>query len=395
MGMSEKRTVLFTSCMLLVVGLFSMDLYNPSLPAISADLHVGQALARALVVAYLAGFAISQLFYGPLSDSLGRKKIIFISLSLAVIGNVLTAFATTGHQLLLYRFFTGIGAGGCPAISRAILRDTFHTKKDLTQAFTIYAMASQISPSLAPILGGFIEQHFSWQINFIALGIISTLALTIIAFVFKETNNNIKKFNFTATLASYRELLLHKKFVAYTLMSSLVFAYTIGYYTINPFVFQNEYAFSPLQNGIIYFFYSFALFFGSFTTKKLTHRYSSESVLHFGILGLLLTTGIMFLITQWYSSVFIVIAFSSIVGLFCGVSAPILISLSVLPFPEKAGAASALQGSIKMVGTALVLGILLFLHIDTGVGLSIMFLGISAALIPFLLFIRRQPHSGE
>ena len=114
---NTRSIVVFTSCMLLVVGLFSMDLYNPSLPSISQYLHVNQNTTRGLVITYLVGFSVSQLFYGPLSDAFGRKKIVIIALIFTILGNILTSLATSGHQLLFYRFLTGIGAGGCPVIS--------------------------------------------------------------------------------------------------------------------------------------------------------------------------------------------------------------------------------------------------------------------------------------
>ncbi len=382
--LQNSRMILFISSMLLVVGLFSMDLYNPSLPAITKDLHVTQTLTRGLVIAYLFGLSISQLVYGPCSDTFGRKKIIFISLVLTIFGNLFTATATTGDQLLAYRFLTGLGAGGCPVISRAILRDVFQDKRELTKAFSIFTMVAQVSPAFAPVIGGVIEEYYSWQINFIVLSVIGGAALILLFFLFKETHFNKKSFNFKNMLTDYKQLFSNKLFVSYSVMSALVYAYTVGYYTINPFVFQNEYAFGPLANGMIYVLYSAGLFFGAYLTNKLANRHSPEKILHYSTLLLIVVSFLIPLIGIKHSALMLIV-FSTLIAILCGCAAPILLSLSILPFSEIAGSASALQGSIKMLGTALTLLFLLIFHVETSEELSMIFFVISLLLIPLFL----------
>ncbi len=376
--------VLLVSCTLLVVSLFSIDLYNPSLPAIAESLNVGQITMRSLVIAYLSGFAFSQLFYGPISDRFGRKKVIFISLTLIILGNGLTALAVSGDQLLVYRFLTGIGAGGCPVVSRAILRDFFQDKKTLTKAFSIFAMAAQISPAFAPVIGGFIEQHYSWRINFLFLAVLTGIALLIVASIFKETNLRKKKSSISFILIDYKSLLLDKRFISYSVMSALVFSYTIAYYTINPFVFQEQYQFTPLMNGIIYMIYSAGLFIGAYSNRKLVNFFNPENILNVSVRVLILAPFVMLFFSYLFDSFWVILLFSTVIAIACGFAAPVLLSLSILPFSEKAGMASALQGAIKMTGTAITLLMLLVFHIDSGMGLSLAFFVISLLFIPFI-----------
>ena len=86
------------------------------------------ATVKLLVIMYLLGLSVSQLIYGSLSGKYGRKPIIIISLLLAVLGNILTAGSNDAFQLLACRVLVCLGAGGCPAIGRAVLRDSCSDK---------------------------------------------------------------------------------------------------------------------------------------------------------------------------------------------------------------------------------------------------------------------------
>ena len=86
-----SRLIITNSCIILILGLFSIDLYNPALPTIKAALNISNAQAQSLVVWYLGGFAVSQLVYGPLSDKYGRVPVILLSLFFSAVGNYLTS----------------------------------------------------------------------------------------------------------------------------------------------------------------------------------------------------------------------------------------------------------------------------------------------------------------
>ena len=274
----SSKKALFFACLILVVGFLSVDLYNPSLPMMVQVLHIDAATAKALASTYLLGFGLSQLIYGPLSDQYGRKNIILISLAITVFGNVLTIYAHNGTEMLWYRFITGLGAGGCPAISRAIIRDSFTDKKTLTRAFGVLAMASQLSPGFAPMLGGVIEHYVGWQYNFVALGAFSLIALIVVMIGYRETNMHKHEMRFSQLFTNYFVLLTNMRFMLLSLLAGVVFVYTMGYYTINPFVYQNEFQLNPAQNGFIFIFFAAGLFLGASLLKPLTKRFTPEAV---------------------------------------------------------------------------------------------------------------------
>ncbi len=389
--MKQNNTIILTSCALLLVSLFSMDLYNPSLPVITHALHASQSIIRNLVIAYLFGAAVSQLFYGPLSDRFGRKPIIVFALCVCIIGNVVSVIATTAWVLLFSRLIVGLGAGGCTVISRVILRDTFHDRHHLTRAFAYFAMASTISPAFAPMIGGFLQTHFPWQSNFIFLNVITLMMLIAILILFTETiQNKLSHLNSKLFLQGYKTVLSNRQFLVYSVMSALTFSITIGYYTINPFIFQNDLGFSPATNGLFYIIYAVGILIGTNVTKACVKKYAPESIVKiaahflFGI-SIVVTTLNLFGLFNVYT----VLIPTFFIAVFFGVQAPSLIALGIANFKENTGSASAMQGMIKMLGPAIVLLAFAGVHVSKQLPLSLFFLIVSLLNVSCLALIKK------
>jgi len=225
----NSRRVMINSCVILILGLLSIDLYNPALPAIKMAFDISDAQAQRMVVWYLSGFAVSQLIYGPMSDRWGRVPVILLSLFLAASGNYLTSTAESYHALLAFRLLTGLAAGGCPVISRAILSDTFKDKTELSKSLAVFSMASQISPALAPIIGGYITACLPWKYNFLALALFMCLGLLFVKITLTETAP--KQRSSHRPFWGFVVLLSSLKFVIYSVVSAILFAITIGYFT--------------------------------------------------------------------------------------------------------------------------------------------------------------------
>ncbi|MBD2784536.1 Bcr/CflA family efflux MFS transporter [Xenorhabdus sp. DI] len=365
----KSKLIIINSCVILILGLFSIDLYNPALPAIKSALAITNNQAQGLVVYYLLGFAVSQLFYGPLSDKHGRIPVILFSLLFAAVGNYLTSMAESFHTLSLFRLLTGIGAGGCPVISRAILSDTFRDKTELSKSLAVFSMASQVSPAFAPVIGGYITQYLPWKFNFIALAIMMLIGLFFVKMTLPETSP--MKSTGSGRIAGFRILLSDVNFVVYSVVSAILFAITIGYFTASPFVFQTQFDLSASQNGYLFMIYSAGIVIGSLLTKKWLSHSAPEKILNVSLPLLLFFTAVALIsiyFTQILSIAFIVI-YSFTVGLGCGLSSPLLLGISLHGHPELSGTGSALQGALKMAGAAIALLFFTSGHTTTAAGL--------------------------
>lgn len=365
----NSRRIMINACVILILGLLSIDLYNPALPSIKIALNITDAQAQRMVVWYLGGFSVSQLIYGPMSDKYGRVPVILLSLFLAALGNYLTSTAESYHALLAFRLFTGLGAGGCPVISRAILSDTFKDKAELSKSLTVFSMASQISPALAPIIGGYITAHLPWKYNFLALALFMCLGFLFVKITLRETVP--KRRVSQGAFSGFIVLLSSRKFVIYSLVSAILFAITIGYFTASPFVFQRQFNLSPQQNGYVFIAYSAGIVTGSWLTKRGLTWVTPEKLLRVSLPLLVIVTLSAFLATQSTSllSVGFIVTYSAAVGLGCGLSSPLLLGISLHGHPGLAGTGSALQGTLKMAGAALVLWFFAGGHTATASGL--------------------------
>lgn len=371
--------VLFLACMLLVVALFSIDLYNPSLPSISAALNVSHQLSRALIVTFLVGYTFSQLLFGITADVFGRRKVIVSSLLLVTVANALSASATHGWQLLVYRGLTGLGAGGCPVVSRAMIRDHYESNQALIHAFAIYTMAGTLSPALAPVAGGIIEDIFPWNMNFVVLALLSFLALVVVLCLMKETHQKNDSIMLKHVFVIYKELLSHGSFVACGILAGLGYSISLSYYTINPFIFQWQYHLRPGVNGFCYLLYSLCLFLGSYISKKTSHRFPPFKLMRY-VIACFLLASVLMLIAAWIPSISIVLIFSSLMAVLVGFGSPLFISAPLMDFSHIAGIASATQGALKMLTSAVVLLLILVFHASSVTNLSLVFVLIAVLM---------------
>ncbi|HBR0754932.1 TPA: multidrug effflux MFS transporter [Klebsiella quasipneumoniae] len=350
-----SRLIITNSCIILILGLFSIDLYNPALPTIKAALNISNAQAQSLVVWYLGGFAVSQLVYGPLSDKYGRVPVILLSLLFSAVGNYLTSTADSYQMLSLFRLFTGIGAGGCPVISRAILSDTFRDKSELSKSLAVFSMASQVSPAFAPVIGGYITEYFPWKYNFIALALMMLAGFIFVKMTLPETSP--RKALPGGRIAGFRILFSDLNFMIYSVVSAVLFAITIGYFTASPFVFQTQFHLTSSQNGYLFMIYSAGIVIGSWLTKRCLSRATPEKILMVSLPLLVAFTLLASLSVHFTNvlSIGFIVIYSFAVGLGCGLSSPLLLGISLHGHAELAGTGSALQGALKMAGAALVL----------------------------------------
>ncbi|HHF3122350.1 TPA: multidrug effflux MFS transporter [Vibrio diabolicus] len=234
------RTILL-ACLIISVGQLSMGLVMPSLPWIAKDFSISLDQAQLLVSIYLLGFGPSQFIYGPVSDALGRKKVLLTGLLIAMSGLLMIIFLSdTFTGMVMGRFLQGLGTGCCAVLARASTRDRF-SGDELPVAMSYIAMAASITPLIAPVIGGFINFHFGWSMVFISLLGYVSLAWVIIAFKFTET---IAKRSVIPSprnmLFQYRVLVTSRYFMSFASISWLNFSLMITTVSVMPFIMQDQ-----------------------------------------------------------------------------------------------------------------------------------------------------------
>ena len=168
--MLRPRTFALTALLaaLSAIGPLTTDMYLPSLPDIARQLHASTAQAQFTISAYLIGFAVGQIFYGPVSDRHGRKPILIAALALYCIASLACSLSTSIEILIVARAFQALGGCGGIVLARAIVRD-IHSGARAGRELSLIASVMALAPVLAPIAGGFLQTYFGWRAVFFTL----------------------------------------------------------------------------------------------------------------------------------------------------------------------------------------------------------------------------------
>ena len=163
-------TWLLAACSM--IGPFATDMYLPSFHEMTQAFGVPMQAVQQTLSAYLIGFAAMTLFYGTISDILGRKTTMVAGFFFFMLASVGAAFSTTLAEVTFFRFVQGLFAGCGMVIGMAVIRDLFGGPQ--AQKLMAYvAMVFGFGPALAPVIGGYAAMHFGWQSHFYTLAVIS------------------------------------------------------------------------------------------------------------------------------------------------------------------------------------------------------------------------------
>ncbi|WP_260639549.1 MFS transporter [Streptomyces angustmyceticus] len=374
----KEVRVLFFAFFSVVMGLMAVDFFNPSLPAIQKDLSVGQGTMKNLIVFYMIVLGLAQFFYGSFSDTRGRKVALTTGLAVAAVGLFLGYTAENVVVLNISRVLTALGTASCTVISRALIVDTLQQPDKLRKAFSYFSMASQLSPSLAPLIGSFIGVHFGWHVQFLLFAVAVVAGLVMIACMMPETHPAAARQPAgTSRVQAYTAVLKNVNFTSYSIASALIFSFTIAFYATAPFAFDALNV-SPVGNSLFYILYSVSIICGSFFNSWIRRPARDTYIIG---LGVYLAIFVLSACADLDSSLVKVGLFSVALGFTCGVMAPLTLTLSMTTVETARGAASAVQGAIKMFFTGLLLVVFDGVFISGFSSIVLIFLGFAVVLL--------------
>ena len=230
---------------LTAMGPLAIDMYLASLPAIGRSLHASPAQTQGTVAAFLAGMAIGQVFYGPASDRLGRRAPILLGAAIFTLASAGCALATTPEWLLVARFVQALGACAGGVVSRAVVRDRFgHT--ETARMLSLMMLIMGLAPILAPLLGSALLNFGGWRLNFwfmtafgVVVGLIALLRMT--ESRSEATSLQASKEN---PFQSYLAVLRERRLIGYALSGALNGATLFTYLSSSPGLLMGTYGVS-------------------------------------------------------------------------------------------------------------------------------------------------------
>ncbi|CAH7239467.1 multidrug effflux MFS transporter [Vibrio chagasii] len=373
-----KKTPLLLAMMIIATGQVGVSIYLPSLPLIAADLSVTQVDVQLLVTLFLVGFGLSQLFYGPMSDAVGRRPIFLLGQGVYLIGTVVcVVFSDNMTALEVGRLLQGLGAGSASVLGRSVLRDSYDGAQ-LTKALSYISITASIMPIIAPVLGGWISFHLGWEAVFLFVLLYLLAIFTLGYFVLHETLPYGKsRFQVSQVVKNYGSLITNRQVLSSASYNWMSYMASLVSLSLFPFLMQEQLGLTAAEYGSLMIVPSAGLLIGSVALNVLNRRFSTPQLMSFAIL-IILASG-AWLLTHELTIFNLVWAFTWLT-IAQGISFPLSISMLLEPHKKQAGAVSALSGSIQMCLAGLLGGYLVESWVTTHLQLGVFYLVIGAGM---------------
>lgn len=337
-----------------VGGLISTDIFLPALGEMRLFYQVTEAKIQDAIALFLCGVAFSQLIYGPLSDSFGRKKTLIAGLLIWLISTVGVMYTTHINALLGLRLLQGIGSCAGITISRAIINDMMD-KKSSAQLYLVIFPFVGMSPAIAPMIGGMLTQHFGWRACFIFLTLFIVVTLALCLTVLRETLAVEKRQKLSVLAATKNTITVMRNtaFLFYAAIPCFAYAAYFAYIVESPFMLATL-GLSPVYVGYTYILLSVSYVAGNMTAKKRSRREGIEETIRQGY-RIFVLGGIIFAL-QMYVSPFplpTTIIAIAILTFGNGFLLPLGTASAIAAHPQASGTASGMMGALQLGSAAL------------------------------------------
>ncbi|MFP5593968.1 purine nucleoside transporter PunC [Kluyvera sp. 142486] len=326
-----------------VLGFLATDMYLPAFAAIQEDLQTPASAVSASLSLFLAGFAVAQLLWGPLSDRYGRKPILLSGLTIFAIGCIGMLWVRDGTTLLVLRFVQAVGVCAAAVTWQAMVTDYYPAQRTNRIFATIMPLVG-LSPALAPLLGSWLLAHFDWQAIFATLFII-TLVLMLPAFRLKPAH---KKIATSEEKLTFMRLLRSKDYRGNVLIYAACSASFFAWLTGSPFILH-EMGYSPTVIGLSYVPQTIAFLIGGYGCRAALQKWRGAQMLPW-----LLVIYALSVVGTWAVGLAENASLTALLIPFCvmaianGAIYPIVVAQALKPFPQATGRAAALQNTLQL-----------------------------------------------
>ena len=318
------------------------------LPAIQAQFALDSSRMQWMVSIYAMTMALGQMVAGPLSDALGRRRVLLAGLAIFVVGSIGAALAWSYEMLLVCRLVQGLGACATVVIPRAVVRDRYFGP-EAARAMALIMISFAVTPVLAPLVGGILQALSGWRAGFFACALVGAVLFVLALYLHGETLAPFQRvpMRLVGVLLAYARLLGSARFCAYAFSFSLLNCCFMGWLVVGPLYMTRQFGLTPvgLALAMLAAYLGFAL--GNQLAAHQVRRAGVERLLASGT-ALCLTGSLMLaaIAASLGLAGLLVAIFLQSFGIGLAFAAGIAGATAV--YPERAGTASALAGAIQL-----------------------------------------------
>ena len=345
---------------LAMFGPFSIDTIFPAFPAIEVALQASPFAMQQTISVYIIAYALMSLLHGPLSDTLGRRRVILAGVAVFVLASIGCALSGTIETLLAFRALQGMSAGAGLIVGRAIIRDCFDGVEAQRLMSTV-SMIFGIAPAIAPITGGWVIAFARWPMIFWLLAAFAlALWLACLAWL-PETHPHEQRAPLSARHLgrTYRQILGDRAFYPLALAGSLNFNALWIYIASAPAVVLNLLKLDAQQFAWLFVPAISGMMIGAFLSGRVAGRLSAAATVRLGYLIMLAAALLNLLVAlalptprvPW--SVLLI----GVNAIGIGINFPTLTLILLDRFPQHRGAVSSVQAFVSLLISAVMAGL--------------------------------------
>lgn len=326
----------------------SIDIYVPSLPAVTQYFHVNQSLVQLTISVYVLGFGISQFFSGSIVDCIGRKKPFIIAMIIYLIASLLIPSSQNIYELLALRFLQGFSIALVSVPMRAVISDLF-TGKEFFKMMNYMTLCWAIGPIIAPAIGGYLQHFFGWRAPFYFLAIYAAISLVLTASILPETLQEKKTFYLQQMIHDYRTILTHLDYIGGIFCLGVLWSIVILFSIVAPFLIQNILHYSAIEFGHMALLMGLAWFLGNITSRMLINVHFNLKVTY--CLRAMLINGCIMVVIAFFQPINLTdLLIQTFIMIYLGgIIFPNYFARNISWFPKNAATANALSGAFMTI----------------------------------------------
>lgn len=291
--------------LLISFGSIGAVCYTPGMPEITAFFRVNNSNAQLTVTLYLVGYAIGQLFYGPLAHSLGSNKTIIIGAMIEIMGAFLCAISGPLHSfnlLIIARVIMALGAASGLKMTFTLAANLY-SKEETARVMGLLTLAFAVTPGIGVLIGGILVNYFGWTSTFYLM-VVYGLAIILLSFCLPElyTKEDRHPLRLGLLMVNYAKQFTNIQIIAGGLLVGLGSCVVYVFAAFSPFIAMETMGLSPDSYGIYNFIPSFGILIGALTSNYYSKFWQPEKSLRFGLIISGLGTVSLFLTLLLWSS---------------------------------------------------------------------------------------------
>ena len=370
---------------LMSIVALTIDALLPALPEIGASLGATSSSQNQLLITMIfLGIGFGQLIFGPISDSFGRKPIVYVGFIVFIIASIICVTTETYEMMLFGRILQGIGLSSPRSLSTSMVRDEF-SGDYMAKILSFVVMFFILVPVIAPMFGQFLINLFNWQAIFYFNLIFGLIIMIWFWLRQPETLPKEKRIKFSSHLFvnGAKEFFKYKESVAFTLVSGFITGSFMVYLSTSQQIFQEQY---DLAEMFPYIFASLAISIGfaTFLNSQLVERFGMMKIAYYSTLAYAFISVLYVVLfsSGQNPSIYTLISFLALQFFAVGFLFGNLRALAMQPIGHIAGIGAAINGFLSTV-----LAVPIAHYIGTFVKTSVLPLFIGFSLLVFYLFL--------